>query len=57
MALPLGDSALASLQHEGVPTDVQTLALTALLLTRTAVTGSLVPALRAARIDPAQTLR
>ena len=48
---------LASLLYEVAPTDLQTFALTAALLTVTAVTASLVPALRAARIDPAETLR
>ena len=48
---------LASLLYEVAPTDLQTFALTAALLTVTAVTASLVPALRAARIDPSETLR
>ena len=48
---------LASLLYEVAPTDLQTFAVTAALLTVTAVTASLVPALRAARIDPAETLR
>jgi putative ABC transport system permease protein len=48
---------LASLLYEVAPTDLQTFAMTGVLLTVTAVTASLVPALRAARIDPAETLR
>jgi putative ABC transport system permease protein len=47
----------ASLLYEVAPTDLQTFALTAALLTVTAVKASLFPALRAARIDPAETLR
>jgi putative ABC transport system permease protein len=39
------------------PTDPQTFALAAVGLTLAALTASLVPALRAARIDPADTLR
>ena len=48
---------LVSLLYEVAPTDLQTFAVTGAVLTVAAVTASLVPALRAARIDPAETLR
>ena len=48
---------MASLLYEVRPTDPQTFAIAAVGLTLTALTASLVPALRAARIDPAETLR
>ena len=54
---PQHNGALASLLHEVAPADLKTFALTAALLTVTAVMSSLLPALGAARIDPAQTLR
>jgi putative ABC transport system permease protein len=48
---------MTSLLYEVTPTDPQTFAATALGLITTAVVASLVPALRAARIDPMNTLR
>jgi len=49
--------AMASLLYEVEPTDLQTFAVAASGLILMAVLASLVPALRAARIDPAETLR
>ena len=48
---------MASLLYEVAPTDPQTFVITTAGLTVTAVTASLVPAVRAARIDLAETLR
>jgi putative ABC transport system permease protein len=48
---------MASLLYEVTPTDAQTLAIVPMGLALTALIASLVPALRAARIDPAETLR
>jgi putative ABC transport system permease protein len=48
---------MTTLLYEVEPTDLQTFAIAAAGLTFTAVIASLVPALRAARIDPAETLR
>jgi putative ABC transport system permease protein len=48
---------MGSLLYDVQPTDVQTFAVAAVALTLTAVMAALVPALRAARIDPAETLR
>jgi len=48
---------MASLLYDVRPTDPQTFAIAAVGLTLTALTASLVPALSAARVDPAETLR
>jgi hypothetical protein len=48
---------MASLLCDVRPTDLQTFAIAAVGLTLTALMASLMPALRAARIDPAETLR
>jgi predicted permease len=48
---------MASLLYDVRPTDLQTFAIAAVGLTLTALIASLVPALEAARIDPAETLR
>jgi putative ABC transport system permease protein len=48
---------MTSLLYDVRPTDLPTFAAAAVGLTLTAVTASLVPALRAARIDPSETLR
>jgi ABC-type antimicrobial peptide transport system permease subunit len=48
---------MMSMLYEVEPNDPQTFALAAVGLTLAALTASLVPALRAARIDPADTLR
>jgi putative ABC transport system permease protein len=48
---------MASLLYEVTPTDAQTFAIVPMGLALTALIASLVPALRAARIDPAETLR
>jgi putative ABC transport system permease protein len=48
---------LRTLLYEVEPTDLQTFAIAAAGLMLTALIASLVPALRAARIDPAETLR
>jgi ABC-type antimicrobial peptide transport system permease subunit len=48
---------MVSMLYDVEPTDPQTFALAAVGLTLAALTASLVPALRAARIDPADTLR
>ncbi len=48
---------MATLLYEVAPTDLPTFTVAATGLTLTAVIASLVPALRAARIDPAETLR
>jgi putative ABC transport system permease protein len=48
---------MASLLYDVQPTDPQTFAIAAVGLAVTALAASLVPALRAARIDPAETLR
>jgi putative ABC transport system permease protein len=48
---------MASLLHDVQPTDPQAFAFAAVGLMLTAFAASLVPALRAARIDPAETLR
>jgi putative ABC transport system permease protein len=48
---------MASLLYEVTPTDVPTFATAAIGLAATALIASLIPALRASRIDPADTLR
>ena len=48
---------MASLLYDVRPTDLPTFASAAIGLALTALTASLVPALRAARIDPSETLR
>ena len=48
---------MASLLYDVGPTDPQTFAIASVGLMVTAVTASLLPALRAARIDPSETLR
>jgi putative ABC transport system permease protein len=48
---------LTNLLYEVTPTDAQTFASAAVGLALTALIATLVPALRAARIDPAETLR
>jgi ABC-type antimicrobial peptide transport system permease subunit len=48
---------MASLLYEVTPTDVPTFATAAIGLAVTALIASLIPALRASRIDPADTLR
>jgi putative ABC transport system permease protein len=57
IAATLLSRVMASLLYDVRPTDPLTFAMAAVGLTLTAVTASLVPALRAARIDPAETLR
>lgn len=48
---------MASLLYDVRPTDLPTFASAAIGLALTALTASLLPALRAARIDPSETLR
>ena len=48
---------MTSLLYDVRPTDLPTFAFATVGLTLTALTASLVPALRAARIDPTETLR
>jgi ABC-type lipoprotein release transport system permease subunit len=48
---------MASLLYDVQPMDPQTFATAAVGLSVTALAASVIPALRAARIDPAETLR
>ena len=56
-AATLSTRVMASLLYEVRPTDLPTFASAAIGLALTALTASLVPALRAARVDPSEMLR